>query len=110
MRSYIYNVGSFFTVIIFRKIIDEKIESFVPLHLIDNVSSIRSSQGDVYFCDLSVQIIRSRVFENMKDGMQPFQWMGKKSYPLKNTFGFDIDEEWQKTAIEVWLKNNWKYE
>ena len=93
-----------------RKIIDEKIESFVPLHLIDNVSSIRSSQGDVYFCDLSVQIIRSRVFENMKDGMQPFQWMGKKSYPLKNTFGFDIDEEWQKTAIEVWLKNNWKYE
>ena len=24
--------------------------------------------------------------------------------------GFDIDEEWQKTAIEVWLKNNWKYE
>jgi len=46
----------------------------------------------------------------MKDGMQPFQWMGKKSYPLKNTFGFDIDEEWQKTAIEVWLKNNWKYE
>ena len=93
-----------------RKIIDEKIESFVPLHLMDNVSSIRSSQGDVYFCDLSVQIIRSRVFENMKDGMQPFQWMGKKSYPLKNTFGFDIDEEWQKTAIEVWLKNNWKYE
>ena len=93
-----------------RKIDNAKIDSFIPLNLIDNVSSIRSSQGDVYFCDLSVQIIRSRVFENMSEGMQPFQWMGKKSYPLKNSFGFDIDEEWQKTAIEVWLKKNWKYE
>ena len=93
-----------------RKINNGNIESFIPLNLIENVSSIRSSQGDVYFCDLSVQIIRSRVFENMSEGMQPFQWMGKKSYPLINSFGFDIDEEWQKTAIEVWLKNNWKYE
>ena len=88
----------------------DKIKSFIPLDLIGNVSSIRSSQGDVYFCDLSVQVIRSRVFEKMNEGMQPFQWMGKKSYPLKNSYGFDIDEEWQKTAIEVWLKKNWKYE
>ena len=93
-----------------RKIVNEEINPFIPLNLIENVSSIRSSQGDVYFCDLSVQIIKSRVFENMSEGMQPFQWMGKKSYPLKNSFGFDIDEEWQKTAIEVWLKKNWKYE
>ena len=93
-----------------RTLVDDTIQSFIPLDLIGNVNSIRSSQGDVYFCDLSVQIIRSRVFENMKDGMQPFQWMGKKSFPLKNSYGFDIDEEWQKTAIEVWLKKNWKYE
>ena len=46
----------------------------------------------------------------MNDGMQPFQWMGKKSFPLKNSYGFDIDEEWQKAAIEVWLKQNWVYE
>ena len=45
----------------------------------------------------------------MKEGMQPFQWMEEK-FSIKNSFGFDIDEEWQKTAIEVWLKNNWKYE
>jgi len=93
-----------------RKLENDSIKPFVPLELIGNVNSIRSSQGDVYFCDLSVQIIKSRVFENMKEGMQPFQWMGKKSYPLKNSYGFDIDEEWQKTAIEVWLKHNWKYE
>lgn len=93
-----------------RKIINKKIESFIPLNLIGNVNSIRSSQGDVYFCDLSVQVIRSRVFENMSDGMQPFQWMGKKSYPLFNNFGFDIDEQWQKVAIEMWLQKYWKYE
>ena len=83
---------------------------FISLELMENVSSIRSSQGDVYFCDLSVQLIRRRVFENMNDGMQPFQWMGKKSFPLLNSYGFDIDEEWQKVAIENWLKKNWKYE
>ena len=92
-----------------RKIIKNQIKSFVNLKHIKNVSSIRSSQGDVYFCDLSVQIIRSRVFENMDKGMQPFQWMGKKSYPLINSYGFDIDEKWQKVAVELWLKENWKY-
>jgi len=59
---------------------------------------------------LSVQVIRGTVFEKMNTGMQPFQWMGKKSYPLINDYGFDIDEEWQKVAIELWLKTNWKYD
>ena len=92
-----------------RKITKKKIQPFVNLKYIKNVSSIRSSQGDVYFCDLSVQVIRSRVFKNMNKGMQPFQWMGKKSYPLINSYGFDIDEKWQKVAVELWLKENWKY-
>ena len=77
--------------------------------VLKTTNSIRNSQGDVYFCDLSVQVIRDRAFENMDKGMQPFQWMGKKSFPLLNTFGFDIDESWQKVAIELWLKQNWKY-
>jgi len=93
-----------------RKLSNETIQPFVPLELLDNVSSIRSSQGDVYFCDLSVQVIRGTVFEKINTGMQPFQWMGKKSYPLINDYGFDIDEEWQKVAIELWLKTNWKYD
>lgn len=92
-----------------RKIKNKTIKSFVNLKHIKNVNSIRSSQGDVYFCDLSIQIIRARVFENMDQGMQPFQWMGKKSYPLINSYGFDIDERWQKVAVELWLKENWKY-
>ena len=93
-----------------RKIEDGKIKSFVDLKHIENVSSIRSSQGDVYFCDLSVQVIRSEVFEKMDEGMQPFQWMGRQSYPLYNSYGFDIDEKWQKVAVELWLKENWNYD
>ena len=64
-----------------RKITLNQIRPFVNLKYIKNVSSIRSSQGDVYFCDLSVQVIKKWVFENMNKGMQPFQWMGRKSYP-----------------------------
>lgn len=93
-----------------RKIENHSIRPFIPLKLFGNINSIRSSQGDVYFCDLSVQVIRNVVFENMSKGMQPFQWMGAKSYPLINSYGFDIDEEWQKVAIERWLKKNWKYD
>ena len=93
-----------------RKIENSQILSFVDLSIFGEVSSIRSDQGDVYFCDLSIQIIRSRVFENMSDGMKPFKWMGKKSYPLYNNFGFDIDEEWQRATIEYWLKNYWEYD
>ena len=91
-----------------RKLANNTIKPFVNLKHIKNVSSIRSSQGDVYFCDLSIQVISKWVFENMQKGMQPFQWMGRKSYPLKNTYGFDIDESWQKVAVELWLKENWK--
>ena len=91
-----------------RKIENEQIRPFVDLSVFGEINSIRNSQGDVYFCDLSVQVIRGSVFEDIKSGMQPFQWMGKKSYPLINDFGFDIDEPWQKVAIELWIKNNWK--
>ena len=91
-----------------RRIEDNEIKPFVDLSVFGEISSIRSSQGDVFFCDLSVQVIRGEVFTRMHEGMQPFQWMGKKSYPLLNDYGFDIDEPWQKAAIELWLRNNWE--
>ena len=78
-----------------------------PFHDLDNygksVSSIRDSSGGVYFCDLSVQVMRWRCFIDMDKGMQPFQWMGKKSKALLNDFGFDVDSEWQFKVIEYWL-------
>ena len=90
-----------------RKIENGEIHPFIDLKHFEEVSSIRSSQGDVYFCDLSIQVIRSRVFENIENGNLPFKWQGKKSIPVYNNFGFDIDESWQKITIEHWITKYW---
>jgi CMP-N-acetylneuraminic acid synthetase len=85
--------------------VDGNIQPFVPLDVFGAaVSSIRTSQGGVYFCDLSVQVLRWRCFTHMSEGMQPFQWMGRKSKALINDFGFDVDSEWQFRVIEYWLR------
>ena len=90
-----------------RKIENGEILPFIDLKHFEEVSSIRSSQGDVYFCDLSIQVIRSRVFDNIETGNLPFKWQGKKSMPVYNNFGFDIDESWQKITIEHWISEYW---
>jgi CMP-N-acetylneuraminic acid synthetase len=89
------------------RIIDDvgNIQPFVPPEAFGKpVSSIRSSQGAVYFCDLSIQVLRWRCFTNMKEGMPPFQWMGRKTKALINDFGFDVDSEWQLRVAEYWLR------
>jgi CMP-N-acetylneuraminic acid synthetase len=83
---------------------DGIIENFVPLENFDDVSSIRSSQGSVYFCDLSIQVMKPRCFENMDEGNLPFKWQGKISKAIETDFGFDIDTSWQFVVIEHWLK------
>ena len=90
-----------------RRISDQGlITPFVPLGLLgDNLSSIRGSQGDAYFCDLSEQVIRWRCLVNMDAGMQPFQWMGKRSKALQNDYGFDVDSDWQFDVVEKWLRS-----
>ena len=84
---------------------DGIIESFVPPEALgENLSSIRGSQGDTYFCDLSVQVLRWRCLEHMDEGMQPFQWMGRRSKALINDYGFDVDSDWQFDVVEKWLR------
>jgi CMP-N-acetylneuraminic acid synthetase len=78
---------------------------FVELKHLDNVSSIRDSQGSCYFCDLSIQVMKPICFEDMDNGQLPFKWQGKKSKAIETDFGFDIDTEWQYVVIEYWLKN-----
>ena len=91
-----------------RKIENDTIQPFISLDNFEDVSSIRSSQGDVYFCDLSIQVIRARVFDNIEKGKLPFKWQGEKSVPVYNNFGFDIDEAWQKITIEYWISKFWE--
>jgi molybdopterin-guanine dinucleotide biosynthesis protein A len=84
---------------------------FIPFEAYGDTKGIncdRDSQGDVWFADMGVSIVRPRCLENIKDGMLPQKWMGKKIYPLKQSAGLDVDYEWQIPQVEYWLKNKEK--
>ncbi len=68
----------------------------------------RDSQGDVWFADMGVSVVRPRCLENLEEGLLPQRWMGRKIYPLKQWGGLDVDYEWQLPQVEYWLKNNLK--
>jgi len=70
------------------------------------MSSIRGGEGDTYFCDLAVQVLRARCFVGMDGGQLPFKWMGNQIHPLESDFGFDIDYEWQIPVVEHWLRSH----
>lgn len=64
----------------------------------------RDSQGDVWFADMGVSIVRPECLESLRDGLLPQRWMGQKIFPLKQWGGLDIDYEWQVPQAEHWLK------
>jgi CMP-N-acetylneuraminic acid synthetase len=74
----------------------------------DNINCDRDSQGDVWFADVAVSIIRPENLENLEEGMLPQKWMGKKILPITNEAGLDIDYEWQIGQAQWWLKNKGK--
>ena len=55
----------------------------------------RDSQGDVYYADMSVSVVRPKCLEEMKNGLLPQKWMGKVIAPIKSEAGFDLDYKWQ---------------
>lgn len=80
---------------------------FVPLDFFcssQQVNCDRDSQGDVWFADMGVSVIRPCCLENISEGTLPQKWMGKKIYPLKQWGGCDVDYEWQIPLVEYWLK------
>lgn len=85
---------------------DGEIRPFVDLSLMQNVSSIRDAQGSVYFCDLSIQVMKPVCFDRMDEGQLPFKWQGRRSKAVVTDFGFDIDSEWQFVVIEYWLRSH----
>ncbi len=66
----------------------------------------RDSQGDVWFADMGVSVIRPRCLENIEKGLLPQKWMGRKIYPLKQWGGCDVDFEWQVPQVEYWLRKH----
>lgn len=92
-----------------RKVVkDGSLKPFVPFKTFGNPKTLncdRDSQGDVYFADMSVSIVRPQCFHNMRDNLLPQRWMGKKIAPIYSKAGFDLDYEWQLPQLEHWIKN-----
>ncbi len=85
------------------------LDPFVPFETFGDPQKLncdRDSQGDVWFADMGVSIVRPHCLEDIKDGLLPQKWMGRKIYPLKQVCGLDVDYEWQMPLMEYWLKKN----
>jgi len=87
-----------------RKIENGKVRPFVDPKIFENATCDRDSQGDTYFVDCSVFILRPRCFDYSK-GEIPFRWIGRKVHPLYQEGGCDVDFEWQFGVVEYFLKN-----
>lgn len=90
---------------------DGLLEPFVPFETFGDPKTLncdRDSQGDVWFADMGLSIVRPRCLEDLSGGLLPQKWMGRKIYPLKQWGGCDVDYEWQMPGVEFWLrKNGW---
>ena len=85
------------------------LKPFVPFETFGNPKTLncdRDSQGNVYYADMSVSIVRPRCLENIKEGLLPQKWMGKKIAPIPSWGGCDVDYEWQLPMVEFWLKKS----
>jgi hypothetical protein len=86
---------------------DGLLHPFVPFETFGDPATLncdRDSQGDVWFADMGVSIVRPHCLEHIHEGLLPQKWMGQKIYPLKQWGGLDVDYEWQLPQVEFWLK------
>ncbi len=93
-----------------RRIIEDgTLQPFVSLELIGDparFSSDRNSQGDAWFADMGVSVVRPRCLEDVANGLLPQRWMGKRIYPLRQWGGLDVDFKWQVPYVEDWLREH----
>tara|TARA_B100000686_G_C16705239_1_gene925845 strand:- start:507 stop:1250 length:744 start_codon:yes stop_codon:yes gene_type:complete len=85
------------------------LKPFVPFKVFGNPKTLncdRDSQGDVFYADMSVSVVRPKCLDNLEKGLLPQKWMGKKIAPIRSWGGCDIDYEWQMPMAEFWLKKH----
>lgn len=83
------------------------LDPFVPFETFGDPKTMncdRDSQGDVWFADMGVSIVRPHCLEHLDEGLLPQKWMGQKIWPLKQWGGLDVDEPWQIPSVEAWLQ------
>jgi len=88
---------------------DGLLHPFVPFEVFGDPKILncdRDSQGDVWFADMSVSVVRPYCLEHLEDGLLPQKWMGQRIYPLQQWGGCDVDYEWQIPQVEFWLRKH----
>ena len=88
---------------------DGLLKPFIPFENYPSdiiVNCDRNTQGDVYFTDVCVSVVRPHCLEKLEEGMLPQKWMGQNIYPIYNWGGLDIDKSWQLPLVEYWLRSN----
>jgi len=76
-----------------------------PTYFGSDVNCDRSSQGDCYYADCSMFMVRSKCLVRGY-GDPPFQWMGKNVKTIQQWGGLDIDFAWQVPIVEYWLREH----
>lgn len=85
---------------------DGTLQPFVPFETFGDPATLncdRDSQGDVFFADMGVSIVRPRCLEHLEYGLLPQKWMGRRIAPIASWGGCDVDYEWQIPGVEHWL-------
>ena len=85
---------------------DGCLHPFVPFDIFGDPKTLscdRDSQGDVYFADMGVSVVRPCCLEHLEEGLLPQKWMGQCIAPIYSWGGCDVDYEWQIPVIEYWL-------
>ncbi len=85
------------------------LQPFVPFATFGDPATLncdRDSQGDVWFADMGVSIVRPHCLANLHAGLLPQKWMGQRIFPLKQWGGCDVDYEWQLPGVGYWLQQH----
>ncbi len=83
------------------------LDPFVPFETFGDPRTLncdRDSQGDVYFADMGLSLVRPHCLEKIHDGLLPQKWMGRRIHPLVQEAGCDVDYEFQIGQTEYWLR------
>jgi hypothetical protein len=84
---------------------DGLLAPYVDVTAIPGASCDRDSADTCYFCDCSVWVLRSRCMQ-IENGVLPFRWMGRRSAPLYQQGGLDIDYDYGVAMTEHWLRKH----
>lgn len=91
-----------------RRLTDQgTLEPFVPFETFGDLATLncdRDSQGDVWFADMGLSVVRPRCLDAMEEGLLPQRWMGRQIAPIESWGGCDVDYEWQIPGVEHWLR------